>query len=171
MEINESNRENTLDVSKHKKVENITYKLYYWREENKVGTINKENISDFLKSIIVCDEFNKEFLRVLKSLDDKKSFYKLLCKQKSFIDLNDKVLLQNANTNELLKSTGMDVDCYSLHLESNSFSIRILGAYYQDDFVMLCIFNERTTKYSSHIKDANVRFRNYIENRKGEKNE
>ncbi len=100
-----------------------------------------ERYSDFI--------FHKEFLTDIKQLlhdisGHEDEFFALLIKQLSFVrDLG--INVKGADSNELLKHV-TNFACYSLHLQSKNFNIRILMTFDNLTPLFLTAFYERFRK-------------------------
>lgn len=94
------------------------------------------------------------------SKDRKKNFFNLFVKQLDYILTLSEYGVSKANSNEILKHC-TEFKCYSLHIQSKVFNIRILGTYVEKKFVFLVAFFERAKKsktdYSGYIAIAKER--------------
>jgi len=127
---------------------------------------NKELINFIAKidesdKIDCCDDLLDDAIKILKKKKSiAKELFPLLNKQvDAILDLTP-YGLRRFNSNEILK--GMPFECYSLHLQSKEFNIRILGAYIENVFYMLVMFEEksgkRATDYTRPKEKARRRF-------------
>ena len=96
---------------------------------------------------IVSKKFRDDLIYILKNniKGQEKSFFNLFLKQLNYILTLSEYDVSKANSNEVLKYC-TEFRCYSLHISSKVFNIRILGTYIGNKFVFLVMFFERTKK-------------------------
>lgn len=110
------------------------------------------------EKFIVHIDFIEDVKRLLKKMKgQEKKFFNLLRKQLEYILTLSEYNVSKANGNELLKHC-TEFDCYSLHLCSTAFNIRLLGTYYKQKFIFLLAFYEmsgkKNTEYKKYISIA-----------------
>lgn len=132
--------------------------------------MKKENAWKMLIEYLHDDKFiiHSDFIEDLKKILSKnlkgqeRNFFNLFLKQLDYILSLSEYGVSVANTNEILKYCN-DFKCYSLHISSKVFNIRILGTYINGKFVFLVAFFEISkkskTNYSSYIDIAKNRLK------------
>lgn len=130
--------------------------------------MKKDEALKYLLEYLTNDKFivPSQFVDDLKELLNKKLkgqetlFFNLLIKQLSYILELSAYNVSKANSNEILRYC-LEFECYSLHISSKSFNIRLLGTYLKEKFVFLLAFYEiagkKQTNYSKQITIAKKR--------------
>lgn len=115
---------------------------------------------------IIPTDFLKDLKQILRKnlKGQEKTFFNLLVKQLGYILSLDEYSVSQANSNEILKYC-TDFKCYSLHIFSSRFNVRILGTYIDEKFIFLVAFyeksNKKATDYSKNIELAKTRLNEF----------
>lgn len=115
------------------------------------------------KFIVLTDFINDmKFILHRNLKGQEKKFFNLFQKQLGYILNLSEYGVSKANTNEILKHC-KEFDCYSLHISSRPFNVRILGTYIKGKFIFLVAFVEisgkKNTDYSKYIAIAKTRLK------------